>query len=100
MAKFNEQIIKECKLWVSENGLMEYGGAKLKDFCSHFNIDSQTYYRWLENADFADAIKKGNKINMKISSRSSHAYMKDLSSPYSRISKLFSNFVSMKLKPK
>jgi hypothetical protein len=47
-----------------------------------------------------DAIKKGNKINMKISSRSSHAYMKDLSSPYSRISKLFSNFVSMKLKPK
>ena len=37
---------------------------------------------------------------MKISSRSSHAYMKDLSSPYSRISKLFSNFVSMKLKPK
>ena len=61
MAKFNEQIIKECKLWVSENGLMEYGGAKLKDFCSHFNIDSQTYYRWLENADFADAIKKGKE---------------------------------------
>jgi len=54
----------------------------------------------LKNVDFVDAIKKGNKINMKISSRSLHAYMKDLSSPYSRISKLFSNFVSMKLKPK
>jgi hypothetical protein len=54
----------------------------------------------LKNVDFVDAIKKGNEINMKISSQSSHAYMRDLSSPYPRISKLFSNFVSMKLKPK
>lgn len=54
----------------------------------------------IQNADFAEAIKKGNEINMKISSQSSHAYMRDLSSPYPRISKLFSNFVFMKLKSK
>lgn len=61
MAKFNEQIIHECEEWVSENGLMEYGGAKLKEFCSHFCIDNKTYYNWLENSDFSDAIKKGKE---------------------------------------
>lgn len=61
MAKFNKQIIQECKEWVSENGLMEYGGAKLKEFCSHFCIDNKTYYNWLENSDFSDAIKKAKE---------------------------------------
>lgn len=61
MAKFNEQIIHECEEWVSENGLMEYGGAKLKNFCSNFGISDETYYRWMENVDFVDAIKKGKE---------------------------------------
>ena len=59
-----------CSKWVAENGLMEHGGARLKDFCAHFGIDSQTYYRWLENADFADAIKKGkNEFKEKLEQR-------------------------------
>lgn len=58
MAKLNANKIQECVDWVRENGLMDYGGARLKDFCAHFRIDDRTYYRWLKNADFADSIKK------------------------------------------
>ena len=67
MAKFNNEKIQECAEWVRENGLMEYGGAKLKDFCTRFCIDVKTYYRWMENANFANAIKKAKndfKINL------------------------------------
>lgn len=58
MAKLNENKIQECADWVRENGLMEYGGARLKDFCTHLTIDAKTYYRWMNNTDFANAIKK------------------------------------------
>lgn len=61
MAYNLKEMTEMCSKWVAENGLMEHGGARLKDFCAHFGIDSQTYYRWLENADFADAIKKGKE---------------------------------------
>lgn len=64
MAKFSNEKIRECANWVRENGLMEYGGAKVKDFCTAFRIDSRTYYRWMNNAVFADAIKK-QKMNLK-----------------------------------
>ena len=40
--KLNEEIIQECADWVRENGLMEHGGAKLKEFCKYFSIDKQT----------------------------------------------------------
>lgn len=58
MAKFNKDKIEECADWVRENGLMEYGGAKLKDFCLHFDIDKVTYYNWLKNSTFSTALKK------------------------------------------
>lgn len=61
MAKFNEQIIRECELWVSENGLMEYGGAKLIDFCNVMGIGKSTYYRWMENETFGTAIKQAKE---------------------------------------
>ena len=58
MAKFSDEMVQQCSDWVRENGLMEYGGAKLKDFCKRFGIDAQTYYNWMENSDFSNAIKK------------------------------------------
>ena len=70
MAYNLKEMTEMCSKWVAENGLMEHGGARLKDFCAHFGIDSQTYYRWLENADFADAIKKGkNEFKEKLEQR-------------------------------
>ena len=61
MAKYNKEMIRRCADWVSENGLIEYGGAKLTDFCKAFDIDDMTYYRWLENSDFSEAIKKAKE---------------------------------------
>ena len=59
MAYDLKEMTRICSEWVAENGLMEHGGARLKDFCTHFGIDNKTYYNWLENSDFSDAIKKG-----------------------------------------
>lgn len=61
MAKYNKEMIRRCADWVGENGLIEYGGAKLIDFCKAFGIDDMTYYRWLENSDFSEAIKKAKE---------------------------------------
>lgn len=58
MAKYSKEIVNKCADWVRVNGLMEYGGAKLKDFLSYFSIDQRTYYRWMQETEFAEAIKK------------------------------------------
>ena len=56
--KYSKEKTRECVGWVRENGLMDYGGAKLSEFLAWAGIDTRTYYRWMQNADFADAIKK------------------------------------------
>ena len=61
MAKFNEETIQKCVDWVCENGLIDYGGAKLIDFCNVMGIGKSTYYRWMENETFGNAIKKAKE---------------------------------------
>ena len=61
MAKFNEEIIQKCVDWICENGLIDYGGAKLIDFCNVMGIGKSTYYRWMENETFGTAIKKAKE---------------------------------------
>ena len=40
MAKYSKEMITACADWVRENGLMDYGGATLTDFCAHFSFDN------------------------------------------------------------
>jgi len=61
MAKFNEETIQKCVDWVCENGLIDYGGAKLIDFCNVMGIVNSTYYRCIENETFWNAIKKAKE---------------------------------------
>ena len=61
MAKYNKEIVREMCDWVRENGLIDYGGAKLGDFLLGFGIDQRTYYRWLNYTEFAEAIKKAKE---------------------------------------
>ena len=61
MAKYNQKKIKQCEEWVAENGLMEYGGALMKDFCKHMDIDYKTYKTWLEREEFREAIERGKE---------------------------------------
>lgn len=61
MAKYNKQMVQACADWVQENGLIDFGGATLTDFCKAMGIDDQTYYRWLGKVEFAEEIKKAKE---------------------------------------
>lgn len=61
MAKYSKEKANECAAWVQKNGLIEYGGARLRDFCQFAGISQETYYQWLQKAEFADAIKKAKE---------------------------------------
>lgn len=58
--KWGTQVIQKTEEWISENGLMEHGGAKLYDFIKAIDVNDKTYRRWLdEKPEFKDAIDKG-----------------------------------------
>lgn len=58
--KWGTQVVQETEKWISENGLMEHGGAKLNDFIKAIGITTRCYYRWLEEKpEFKDAIERG-----------------------------------------
>lgn len=61
MAKYNKDMIQACTDWVRENGLIDFGGATLTDFCKAMGIKDQTYYRWLDKVEFVEAIKKAKE---------------------------------------
>ena len=61
MAKYNKDMIQACADWVRENGLIDFGGATLTDFCKAMGIEYQTYYRWLDKVEFVEAIKKAKE---------------------------------------
>ena len=54
-------MIQACADWVRKNGLIDYGGATLTDFCKAMGIEDQTYYRWLDKVEFVEAIKKAKE---------------------------------------
>lgn len=60
--KYSQELITEMGQWVAENGLMEYGGAKLLDFLAHFCIDDVTYYNWMRKSEFSEIIKKAKAV--------------------------------------
>ena len=47
MAKYNAVKIEECEAWVAAHGLIDYGGAKLKEFVREMGIDEKTYRLWM-----------------------------------------------------
>lgn len=61
MAKYNQKKIEECEKWIAEHGLIEYGGALMKDFCAQMNIDYKTYKTWLKREAFKEAIERGKE---------------------------------------
>lgn len=61
MAKYNKDMIQACADWVRENGLIDYGGATLRDFCKAMSIDNMSYYNWMKRSEFSEAIKKAKE---------------------------------------
>lgn len=62
MAKYNAKMLAECEHWIEENGLIEHGGAKLKDFCRAMCINDRTYRNWLKKDGFKEAIERGRNV--------------------------------------
>ena len=50
--KYSASKLAEIEGWISEYGLIDYGGAKLKDFCREMGINDKTYRNWLKKEDF------------------------------------------------
>lgn len=61
MAKYKKELVTEMCDWVRKNGLIDYGGAKLGDFCKRFGIDDVTYYNWMRKSEYSEAIKKAKE---------------------------------------
>lgn len=54
--KKSKELWQRMGAWVEENGLIEDGGASLKQFCAYFSIDNKSFYRWMDIVEFADLI--------------------------------------------
>lgn len=61
MAKYSPTKIKECEVWIMEHGLMDYGGAKLKDFLTAMGIHHKCYYLWLQKDEFRAAVERAKQ---------------------------------------
>lgn len=61
MGKYNKQMVQACADWVRENGLIDFGGATLTDFCKAMDIDDMSYYNWMKRAEFSEAIKNAKE---------------------------------------
>lgn len=63
MAKYNAAKIEECEAWVASHGLIEYGGAKLKEFVREMGIDEKTYRLWMrDKPPFKEAINRAKDV--------------------------------------
>lgn len=63
MAKYSSAKVAQCEEWIKQHGLMEYGGAMLKDFCKEMDIDDKTYYKWMQvKDDFKEAVNRAKEI--------------------------------------
>lgn len=63
MAKFNIAKIEECEAWVATHGLIDYGGAKLKEFVREMGIDEKTYRLWMKGKpQFKEAIDRAKEV--------------------------------------
>ena len=61
--KYTPAKIAECVAWVEKNGLHpQRCGATLRKFQEAMGIDDATYRRWLQKAEFADALAHARDV--------------------------------------
>lgn len=59
--KYSKAKIEECANWVRIHGLMDYGGALLKDFCKAMDINADTYFEWMHKSEFSESLQKAKE---------------------------------------
>lgn len=61
--KYTPAKIAECVAWVEKNGLHpQRCGATVQQFCEAMGITKETYYKWGEKTDFADALQHAREV--------------------------------------
>lgn len=83
--KYGNAINKIAEEWVSEHGLIEYGGGQLQDFNAHLGINDKTYRRWLdEQPEFKAAIERGRATFKKSLTHQLHETLSMVAAGYER----------------
>lgn len=60
MAKYSQKKCEECEAFIASHGLIDYGGAKLKDYCEQMGFDEKTHRNWKRlHKPYTDAISRG-----------------------------------------
>lgn len=49
MKKYTPRLLAVAEEWVAKNGLMEFGGALLGDYCAFLGINYKSHYNWLKD---------------------------------------------------
>ena len=85
MAKYNQKLVAEIEAWISEYGLMDYGGKKMKDFLAAFHIDYNSYKKWKQiHPEFEDAIERAKLAFKNNLSRDLAITLADVAKGYTR----------------
>lgn len=62
MAKYSTKKCEEVEEWISKHGLIEYGGAKLKDYCEQMGINEKSHRNWKKQyREYSEAIDRGKE---------------------------------------
>lgn len=60
--KYKASLVEFAEQWISEHGLMDFGGAKAKDFWKAMGCDAKSYYNWLKKyPEFSEAVERGRE---------------------------------------
>lgn len=59
--KYSKQIADDAESWIEKNGLIDYGGATVKDFLANcIHVDWVTYKKWLDiHPYFKECVQRG-----------------------------------------
>lgn len=62
MAKYSIKKCQECEAFISEHGLIEYGGTKLKDYLQQMGFDEKTHRNWKKlHPEYKEAVERGKE---------------------------------------
>ena len=57
---YSAKKCEECEAFIASHGLIEYGGAKLKDYCEQMGFNEKTHRNWKKRyKDYVAAIERG-----------------------------------------
>ena len=83
--KKSASLFQRAEEWISEHGLIEYGGAQLQDFCKELGINDKTYRRWLvEEENFKQAIERAKEFYKQSLTHELHETLSMVATGYER----------------